>query len=87
VALLVPSEEAILGQLDLFRELAPGQLAHVVALLSAKAVAAGTRFIAPEEPDRLVYVIAGGFAKIHVERMDGSEVILSILGPGEIVGR
>jgi len=39
-----------------------------------------------EQPGEAVYVILSGSAKVHVIRSDGTEVILAILGPGEVVG-
>jgi CRP-like cAMP-binding protein len=38
------------------------------------------------EPGEVAYVILEGTVKIHVETADGGEVILVILGSGEIVG-
>ena len=38
------------------------------------------------QPGEVAYLIARGTVKIYVEQADGSDVILAILGPGEIVG-
>jgi CRP/FNR family cyclic AMP-dependent transcriptional regulator len=39
-----------------------------------------------EEPGEGAYVILEGSVKVYVTHTDGSEVILAILGPGEVVG-
>ena len=38
------------------------------------------------QPGEVVYFIAKGTVKIFVEQMDGSRVILALLGPGATVG-
>ena len=42
--------------------------------------------MAVEQPGEVVYFILDGAVKIHVEQMNGSDVILAVLGPGETVG-
>jgi CRP/FNR family cyclic AMP-dependent transcriptional regulator len=39
-----------------------------------------------EQMGEAVYVILNGAVKIHVEQEDGTDVIISVLGPGDIVG-
>jgi CRP/FNR family cyclic AMP-dependent transcriptional regulator len=39
-----------------------------------------------EQPGEAVYVILHGTVKIHVEQQDGRDVILSILGAGDLLG-
>ncbi|HWI46249.1 MAG TPA: cyclic nucleotide-binding domain-containing protein [Rubrobacter sp.] len=45
-----------------------------------------TTVITADEPGEAVYVILSGSAKVHVIRPDGTEVILAVLGPGEVAG-
>jgi CRP/FNR family transcriptional regulator, cyclic AMP receptor protein len=45
-----------------------------------------TNVITAEEPGEGVYAILSGAAKVYVNDADGSEVIIAILGPGEVVG-
>ena len=47
---------------------------------------AGASVLTAEQPGEAVYVILEGTAKVYVTHTDGTEVILAILGPGEIVG-
>ena len=75
-----------LVDLPLFQGLTTEQLSRVRPLLRHRTVPAGTNIITVEQPGELVYVILSGTAKIHVEQPDGRDVILAILGPGEVVG-
>jgi CRP/FNR family transcriptional regulator, cyclic AMP receptor protein len=75
-----------LGELDLFQGLAPEQLAELNSLLRSQTVQAGTHFITAEQPGEVVYVLLEGTVKIYVTRLDGREVILAFLGPGDTVG-
>jgi CRP/FNR family cyclic AMP-dependent transcriptional regulator len=75
-----------LGELDLFQGLAPEQLAELNRLLRSQTVQAGTHFITAEQPGEVVYVLLEGTVKIYVTRLDGREVILAFLGPGDTVG-
>ncbi len=38
-----------------------------------------------EQPGETVYVVLEGSVKVHLEQPDGTEVILAVLGPGEVV--
>jgi len=42
--------------------------------------------MAAEQPGEVIYHVLDGAVKIHVEQLNGRDVILAILGPGEIVG-
>jgi CRP/FNR family cyclic AMP-dependent transcriptional regulator len=39
-----------------------------------------------DQPGEAVYIIISGSAKVHLIRPDRTEVILAVLGPGEVVG-
>ena len=79
-------DPTLLGELELFRGLAPSQLATLNGLLRGSTVQAGTHFITAEQPGEVVYVLLEGTVKIYVTRSDGREVILAFLGPGDTVG-
>lgn len=76
----------MLGELALFQGVESQQLEQLSRLMHRKTFAAGTPIIAAEEPGDAAYIILSGTVKIHAEQPDGSIVILSILGAGEIVG-
>ncbi len=75
-----------LSKMALFRGLAPEQLARLCTLLHQRNFPAGASVITAEEPGESAYFILTGSVKVHVMQPDGTEVILAILGPGEIVG-
>ena len=79
-------ESRILSEVALFRGLPAEQLSKIEARLHRKTFLAGANVITAEEPDETVYVVLEGSVKVYVVRPDGSEVILAILGAGEIVG-
>jgi CRP/FNR family cyclic AMP-dependent transcriptional regulator len=79
-------EPAILSEVALFRDLHSEQLSKLAAQLHQKTFPSGANVITAEERGDSVYVILEGTAKVYVTHTDGTEVILAILGPGEIVG-
>jgi len=80
------SDPGTLGELPLFRGLPLEQLAQLNHLLRRKTFPAGAEIITAEQPGEVGYIIVSGTVKIHVEQAEGSDVILAILGAGEIVG-
>ena len=70
----------------LFAGLSDDKLSRIKALLRHRSFPAGANIISIEQPGEVVYIILEGTVKIHIEQADGSDVILAILGPGEIVG-
>jgi CRP/FNR family cyclic AMP-dependent transcriptional regulator len=70
----------------LFRNLAPDYLQALSGLLSHKTFPARVTLMTPEQRSEAVYFILSGTVKVHVGQEDGSQVIMAILGPGEIVG-
>ncbi len=79
-------ESCILSEVALFRGLPADQLSKVEAGLRRRTVPADANVITAEEAGETVYVVLDGSVKVYVTRPDGSEVILAILGAGEIVG-
>jgi CRP/FNR family transcriptional regulator, cyclic AMP receptor protein len=79
-------DPAILSEVALFRDLHSEQLSKLAARLHQRTLPSGANVITAEERGDSVYVILEGTAKVYVTHTDGTEVILAILGPGEIVG-
>jgi CRP/FNR family cyclic AMP-dependent transcriptional regulator len=75
-----------LGQYEIFRGVPRDALGHLAARLRRRTVAPGTNLIIAEQPGEVVYVLVEGTIKILVEQLDGREVILAVLGPGDTVG-
>lgn len=72
--------------IDLFQGLTPAQLAQVSSRLYSRLFPAGSNIITADQPGEVVYIIRSGTLKIHIEQVDGADVILALLGPGDIVG-
>lgn len=77
---------SVLGEMPLFEGVAPDHMARLGALLRHRIVPPGRSIISAEQPGEVAYIILSGTVKIHVEQADGSDVLLAILGPGEVVG-
>ena len=81
------AEDAIaLPEVSLFRGLTPNQLIWVRQRVHLKKFAAGTTIMTAEQPGEVVYFILRGTVKIHIEQLDGMDVILAIIGAGDTVG-
>jgi CRP/FNR family transcriptional regulator, cyclic AMP receptor protein len=76
----------ILSGIPLFKGLGETQLAWIAQRAHRRMFPAGKDIITFEQPGEAVYIILLGTVKIHVEQADGRDVILSILGAGDILG-
>ncbi len=81
-----PPDPATLSGVVLFRGLSSERLTKLAALLHERTFAAEANVMTAEEPGGGAYVILEGSVKVYITHTDGTEVILAILGPGEIVG-
>jgi CRP/FNR family cyclic AMP-dependent transcriptional regulator len=70
----------------LFRGLTTEQLSKLSAILQCKRYPTGTEIITANQPGGIAYVILEGSVKVHTGQLDDSDVILAILGAGEVVG-
>lgn len=77
---------AALAEVPLFCDLSTEQLSKLGTLLHRKSFPAGTEIVTVEQPGELAYIVLSGSVKILIERPDGGDVILAVLGPGEVVG-
>jgi CRP/FNR family transcriptional regulator, cyclic AMP receptor protein len=79
-------DPCLVSDIDLFRGLAPAQQIRIAERLYCRSYPAGANIITAEQPGEVIYMIRSGTLKIHIEQADGTDVILAILGPGDIVG-
>ncbi len=79
-------DPTVLCGLALFRGLSPEQLSKLAPLLHEQTLPAEANVITAEEPGGGACVILSGTAKVYVTHPDGTEIILAVLGPGEVVG-
>jgi CRP/FNR family transcriptional regulator, cyclic AMP receptor protein len=75
-----------LAAVPLFQNLKAAQLSKLNALLHRKSFGAGYNIITAEQPGETIYIISSGSVKVYSDEAHGSEVILAILGAGEVVG-
>lgn len=75
-----------LRDIPLFHGLSDDELHTVNQRLNKRSFPAGTNIIAVETPGDVVYVILSGTLKIKVDQSDSTEVIIALLGAGEVVG-
>src|SRR5829696_7040080 len=62
------------------------ELERLAPLLHERNFPAGASVLTAEQPAEAIYIIIEGSVKIHLLTPEGTEVILAVLGPGEIVG-
>jgi CRP-like cAMP-binding protein len=79
-------DSKLLGKIPLFEDLAEDDLEKVNALMHRKTFSSGLNIITVAQPGDMVYILLEGTVKIYVDQLDGSEVILAFLGPGDTFG-
>ena len=79
-------DQSQLEGIELFQGLSSTELAMIAGLVHRRKVAAGTQLISAEQPGEVVYVVLSGTVKIHVEQRDGTDVVIALLGAGDVVG-
>lgn len=77
---------SVLATISLFEEVAESDLEQLNQLLHKKAFPSATNVITVADRTELVFVLLEGTVKIYVDQLDGSEVILAFLGPGDAFG-
>ena len=75
-----------LGNLELFRGLSVAELTRVNDLLGRTAFPAGAMILTATQPGEMAYIILDGTLKVSTLQSNGRELMLALLGPGEIVG-
>ncbi len=77
---------AALGRMTLFEGLRESELSELNELLHRKSFTAGNNVITVAQSSEVIYLLLDGSVKIYVDQIDGSEVILAFLGPGDTFG-
>jgi CRP/FNR family cyclic AMP-dependent transcriptional regulator len=81
----MPDPDA-LARVPLFGGLPRSELSRLSEHLHESRFPAGTNVLIAEQPGEAVYVIVAGSVKVHAIRSDGTEVVLAVLGAGEVLG-
>lgn len=79
-------DASALDEIFLFRGLPLQQLERLNLLLHRKRFPAGASVMTVQQPGEAIYILLDGTVKIYVDRADGTEVILALLGAGDTVG-
>ena len=74
------------NDIKLFRDVPHTDLRHISEWMHRKVFPAGALLMTTHQTGEAVYFILSGTVKVHAEQADGTDVIISILGPGESVG-
>jgi len=70
----------------LFAGLPSSDMTRIGDLVRLEVVDAGAVIVSQAEPSAEACVVLAGTLKVYVEQPDGSDVVLAVLGPGEVVG-
>ncbi len=66
--------------------LPPSDVQRIQAHLRLRRFARGEMIVQETEPGEVAYIIRDGFVRVETTNADGTRTLLTILGPGEIVG-
>jgi CRP/FNR family transcriptional regulator, cyclic AMP receptor protein len=75
-----------LARIALFEGLPRSELSRLLEHLHEMSFPAAANVLFAEQPGEAVYVILSGSVKVHASRPDGTEVVLAVLGAGEVLG-
>lgn len=75
-----------LAMLPLLRGLSHEHLVRLNRLLQRTTVAANSNLMSLGQPGEAAYLILEGTVKIHIEQIDGRDVVVALRGPGELIG-
>lgn len=80
------ADPQLLGHLDLFRGLSPTDLVRINNLLGRTKFPAGAAILTATQPGEAAYIVMDGTLKVSVVQESGQELILAVVGVGEVVG-
>ena len=81
----MPDAEA-LARVPLFEGLPRSELSRLSGHLHETRFPAGANIMVADQPGESVYAILSGSVKVNANRPDGTEVVLAVLGAGEVLG-
>lgn len=80
------SDPQLLKHLDLFRGLPAPELVRINEMLGRTKFPAGAAILTATQPGEAAYIVMDGTLKVSVLQETGQELILAILGVGDVVG-
>ncbi len=75
-----------LAKIPLFAGMPSSEIIKLGDYLHERAFPAGANVLSAEQPGEAVYFVLSGSLKVHAISPDATEVVLAVLGPGELVG-
>jgi CRP/FNR family cyclic AMP-dependent transcriptional regulator len=84
--MLTAKDREALHEIALLHDLTAEQLSNLSETLHHRSFPAGTYIFTADQPGEVVYFIHSGTIKIHIEPPNGEDVILNIVGPGDVLG-
>jgi CRP/FNR family transcriptional regulator, cyclic AMP receptor protein len=88
--LSAPSKELVnptfLATFGLFQDLPADVMERLAGSVRHQVLAPNTTLMTVGQSGEAVYMILSGTVKVHIEQPDGTDVLIAVLGPGEIVG-
>ncbi|HNT55069.1 MAG TPA: cyclic nucleotide-binding domain-containing protein, partial [Anaerolineaceae bacterium] len=81
-----PVSSQSLAQIPLFGGLIPEQYDYLAARLHLRNFPEGVDIITAGAEGQVIYILLQGTVKVYVPELNGNEVIVNILGPGDTVG-
>jgi CRP/FNR family cyclic AMP-dependent transcriptional regulator len=79
----LPTELALL---TLFAGLSENELSRICPRIRSESVPADVLVVSQSDPTSEACVVLSGMLKVYVDRPDGNDVVLAMLGPGEVIG-
>src|SRR5215203_1727960 len=79
-------DPALLAMTPLFAGLSLEELTQFAGFMHERTFSAGASFLTLGQPGEAIYVLLTGSVKVSTIMPDGTEVILAVLGAGEVVG-
>ncbi len=76
----------LLGRFPVFRGMSQEQIGRFAPQLHRHSFNSGQYVVLSEQPGEAVYFIISGALKIQAGQVEGDDMILAILGPGDVVG-
>ena len=86
MAMTTTVSTAVLKAVPLFSSFPEDALRTLTSMVARKSVSRSTTVMTGGDPTDSLYIVLSGRLKVMMSDSDGKEVILTILGPGEIFG-
>jgi CRP-like cAMP-binding protein len=86
MAVSAAQKRELLGKLPLFARLAPREIEALAAVVRTRSLAAREALFHKGDPGTQVYAVVSGTLKVFTTSETGDDVVLNLLGPGDVIG-